>query len=253
MRRPALNPLLDPGRAPRNPWHEVRLRAQLALIVLVPLLFAGVCPGGDSGTNPNGGGNIAISIASGQGDGNGKVAGSGFSCDIVGQLASGTCVKQVAANTQLAVAATPSTGSVFSGWGGACAQATSSTCLITATAAASATAKFDLQPNTLTVAAGGGTGNGTVTGNGINCSISAASQSGTCTVDLPPATNVTLTATPAAGGHTFEGWGGACSGTQATCTTTMAQSRNVTAKFNQPPTFALTVTSGGGTGSGTVT
>ena len=37
----------------------------------------------------------------------------GFSCQAVASLQSGTCVQSVAANTQVAVAATPASGSTF--------------------------------------------------------------------------------------------------------------------------------------------
>jgi hypothetical protein len=44
-------------------------------------------------------------------------------------------------------------------------------------------------------------------------------------------TDVTLTATPAAG-STFQGWSGACSGV-GTCTVDMTQARQVTATFRR--------------------
>jgi uncharacterized repeat protein (TIGR02543 family) len=238
-----IQPRANPARA--------RRRARLA-VALLPLLLAGVCPQTDK---PTGGGNgIVITVASGQGAGNGKISGSGFSCDIVGALSSGTCVKEVDANTQLAIAATAAAGSVFTGWGGACSSAGTGTCLLTASAAVTATARFDLQTFTLTVQSGGGTGNGTVTGSGITCTIVAATQSGTCNASVTPATVIVLTAAPAAGGHVFEGWGGACTGTSTTCSVTMSDAKSVTARFGAPVvTFALTVTSGGGTGNGAVT
>ena len=56
----------------------------------------------------------------------------------------------------------------------------------------------------------------------------------------------------AAGGSTFTGWSGACTGT-GTCTVSMTQARNVVATFNGPaPPVQLIVTKGG-TGTGTVT
>jgi hypothetical protein len=64
-------------------------------------------------------------------------------------------------------------------------------------------------------------------------------------------TQVTLTST-ADTGSTFLGWSGeGCSGT-GTCTVTMTAARNVTAIFTLSSTFSLTVTKAG-TGSGTVT
>ena len=47
---------------------------------------------------------------------------------------------------------------------------------------------------------------------------------------------VTLTATPEPG-SAFTGWGGACSGTAATCSVSMSAARSVTAGFTQVPGF----------------
>lgn len=68
-------------------------------------------------------------------------------------------------------------------------------------------------------------GNGSVTSNtgGIDCGAA-------CSADVPAGTDVTLTATPAAG-HALQGWGGACSGSAGTCTVSMTAARSVTATF----------------------
>nr|WP_242470463.1 hypothetical protein [Thiococcus pfennigii] len=93
----------------------------------------------------------------------------------------------------------------------------------------------------------GGTGLGSIESDiaGIDCGDD-------CGEDYPIDTAVTLTATPEAG-HGFAGWGGDCSGTQATCQLTMATAREVTATFTAPiPDKSLTVTLTGD-GVGTVT
>jgi hypothetical protein len=71
-----------------------------------------------------------------------------------------------------------------------------------------------------------GAGSGTVASNpvGISCGT-------TCSASYNSGASVTLTAT-AASGSTFAGWGGACTGTAATCTTTMTAARSVTATFD---------------------
>src|SRR5205823_1222036 len=88
-----------------------------------------------------------------------------------------------------------------------------------------------------------GAGAGTVTSSppGIDCGA-------TCTASFDAGTEVTLTATPAAG-STFAGWSGDCSGTGA-CTFTMHAAKAVTATFARR-TVPLTV-SRGGAGNGGV-
>jgi uncharacterized repeat protein (TIGR02543 family) len=68
---------------------------------------------------------------------------------------------------------------------------------------------------------------GTVTSNigGINCP-------GTCSAKVPQGSVVVLTATPPAG-LTFLGWTGACSGTEATCSVTIAADTKVQANFSK--------------------
>jgi hypothetical protein len=89
-------------------------------------------------------------------------------------------------------------------------------------------------------------GSGAVTSStgGINCGTA-------CSAVLPAGTSVTLTAAPAPG-QRLQAWGGACSGSAATCTVTMDVARSVSATFAAiaPTTFALDVTV---TGSGAVT
>jgi secreted trypsin-like serine protease len=55
-----------------------------------------------------------------------------------------------------------------------------------------------------------------------------------CSAGFVEGTSVTLTATPA-GGSSFAGWSGACSGSASTCTVTMSAARNVTANFTLIP------------------
>lgn len=90
-------------------------------------------------------------------------------------------------------------------------------------------------------------GFGTVTSapSGINCGT-------TCNASFSSGTSVVLTATPSAG-YEFSGWSGACSST-GSCTVVMDSAKNVTATFTAigppPVTYVLTVDK---SGSGTVT
>ena len=78
-------------------------------------------------------------------------------------------------------------------------------------------------PYTLTVRkSGSASGSVTSADGGINCG-------STCSARFSSGAPVTLTAAPAS---SFTGWGGACSGTSATCTLTMTATKNVSARFN---------------------
>ncbi|ESQ14028.1 MAG: hypothetical protein N838_13090 [Thiohalocapsa sp. PB-PSB1] len=136
------------------------------------------------------------------------------------------CSEDYTAGTSVTLKATPSGGSTFGGWGGAC-SGSSTTCTLTMSAVRSVTARFD--PPTIryrlsVTKSGSGTGTVESSPAGINCGSD-------CSEDYPDGTSVTLTATPL-GGSTFGGWSGACSGSSTTCTLTMSAPRSVTARFN---------------------
>jgi hypothetical protein len=165
---------------------------------------------------------------------------SGISC-------APTCSASFPLNTVVTLTALPATGSVFSGWSGACTGTGS--CVVTMSAARSVAATFVPTPPaafTLTVTKSGA-GSGTVTSSppGIDCGTA-------CAFDFANGQALTLTAT-ASPGSVFSGWSGACTGT-GTCAVTMDAARSVTATFNPapPPMYTLGVTKVG-TGSGLVT
>ena len=99
-----------------------------------------------------------------------------------------------------------------------------------------------------------------LTGNGkgsVSSSPGGISCGSSCSASFILSSRVTLTATPASG-STFGGWGGACSGSSATCTLTILGDRAVTANFDpapEPPTpsNSFTVASTGVRGSSVVT
>jgi YVTN family beta-propeller protein len=175
--------------------------------------------------------------------GNGQVTSSptGINCGPT----STQCALGFAGGTAVTLTATANAGSMFSGWGGGACTGTSP-CIIDLTNDTSVSATFTVIPSFLLTVTEMGTGSGTVTSNasGINCP-------GACSASYQSGTQVTLTASAAAG-SSFSGWsGGGCSGT-STCTVTMNAAESVIASFTMIPSFMLTVTEPG-TGSGTVT
>ena len=91
-----------------------------------------------------------------------------------------------------------------------------------------------------------------VSGSGaVGSSVGGIACPGVCATSLPSGSTVTLTASPSAG-QVFLGWGGACGGTQTSCTLAMDGVRAVTASFGaQAGAGPLTVTLAG-TGAGSV-
>ena len=134
------------------------------------------------------------------------------------------CTAEFAANTVLALTATPAAGQNFAGWTGAC-TGSANLCTTTLDQVRNVGARFEAIVGTsfaLNVAV---SGNGSVVSTpvGIDCG-------SVCNANFAAGTAVTLTAAPAAG-QRFTSWGGACSGTQSTCSLQLTQVRAVQAAF----------------------
>ena len=161
------------------------------------------------------------------------------------------CTLDVATGSTITLVQTPDSGYDFAGWGGPC-SGTGRSCTVEMNSDQTVNASFvtGASSHTLTVSV---TGNGTVAGNGIGCT--SAGGSG-CTATVDANASVTLTAT-AGSGAGFTAWGGACSGSNTSCTFTMTGDKTVTAAFTGTgaggggtTTFPLTVSV---TGTGHVT
>jgi hypothetical protein len=151
---------------------------------------------------------------SGTGTGTVTSAPTGINCG-------STCSTSFSFNADVTLTATAATGSIFTGWSGACTGTGS--CVVTMNAAKTVTANFTVPTFVLTVnKVGGGAGTVTSTPAGINCGA-------TCSFAFKNNTMVTLTAAPGAGAA-FTSWTGACTGSGA-CTVTMSAAQTVTALF----------------------
>ena len=150
-----------------------------------------------------------------------------------------------ASTSAVTLTAKATSGSVFTGWSGAC-SGTSRSCTIPAgTSSANVTAQFDSTEDLTVSVSRQGTGSGTVISSpaGINCD-------STCTASYAAGTQVTLTALPASG-SSFAGWSGACF-SKGSCTVSMDRARSVTATFNVAATNRWVTLSKSGTGTGSV-
>jgi hypothetical protein len=176
--------------------------------------------------------------------GNGTVQ----SGDKVISCSKGSCSAPYVAGTAVMLTAKAGSGSTFTGWTGACAG--TGTCTTTIQGAVLTTATFTANTTT----GGGGGGGGAVGGTGgggggtttasftlsvgisnkgtVTSNIGGISCPGTCSAKVPQGSVVVLTATPPAG-LTFLGWTGACSGTEATCSVTIAADTKVQANFSK--------------------
>ncbi|MFM8943692.1 MAG: InlB B-repeat-containing protein, partial [Actinomycetota bacterium] len=207
-------------------------RTGFAALFVLATLVAGTLAAipASAAANPT----LSVTIASSNG-GSGRVTSSpaAISCP-------GTCSGSFVKGTVFTLTATPSTGSSFANWSGAC-SGSSTTCTITLSATMKVTANFSLNRYALSVAKNG-SGTGTVTSSptGISCGT-------TCSATFFYPTSVTLTAA-AASGSVFTGWSGACTNPSGTCSVTMSQARNVTATFQLIRTLSVTK-SGSGTGA----
>jgi hypothetical protein len=155
--------------------------------------------------------------------------GSGTVTSSPGSINCGTsCSTSVTAGTLVTLTAAPDSGSVFSGWsGGGCSG--TAPCAFSTNSSVTVTATFNPAPETtpppattsysLTLST---SGPGSITCNGASCS-------GT----YPSGATVTLTASPNNKKAKLTEWGGACSGTAATCTLTMNDSKSVSAGFKE--------------------
>ena len=150
------------------------------------------------------------------------------------------CTWSAPMGSTLTVEETPDSGTVFSGWGGACTgtNRACTTYLSSDRFVSAAWVPASGATHLLTVTVVGG---GKVTGGGINCP-------GVCSATVPAGSTVTLTAT-AFDGFTFSGtdagWSGDCSGESSTCSLAMTADHKATATFVPVTSLAVAVVGNG--------
>ena len=158
---------------------------------------------------------------------------SGLSCLLSNLATSGSCTFAYALNTVVTVTQTPTNGSVFLNWLGACTG--SGSCQVPLTSARSVQALYRLAvPGAITINAGSGSGAGNVSSSpgGLACTISNGVKSGICRAIFPVGSTVTLV--PAVNsGSNFTGFSGACSG--MTCVLTVPENGDLTVTANFTP------------------
>jgi len=187
---------------------------------IAALVMAVAGCGGGSGSEKAadaGGGGTQTFVLTTSTSGSGSIASTpaGISCG-------SDCSETIAAGSTVTLTATPTSGALFSGWGGACSGTGS--CSVTLTQDTTVTASFAAVPSNSSALTVSKAGSGTVTSSpaGINCGTD-------CGEAYLTGTTVTLTAS-AASGYTFSGWSGPCSGT-GNCVVTLSQAQIVSANF----------------------
>lgn len=157
------------------------------------------------------------------------------------------CAGSYNAGTVVTLSAKANSGSVFSGWNGACVG--TGTCTVAANGIQNVGATFTVQSTGGGGGGGGATGGGgggggtttnktlTVKANGgkalLTSNVGGINCGKTCSASVAGGTAVTLTAAPEPG-FQFVSWTGACTSNQATCTVTVNATGTATANFIKP-------------------
>lgn len=177
--------------------------------------------------------------------GSGRVSSVGGTQIADCRTASGDCSETVGVGETITLRAYPDAGQDFVGWSGGCTAA-SGDCTLSVTTLTNVVATFAPTPRRLAVSVVGAEGRAQDLAHGIDC---AASGPGTCAVDLPNGTAVSLSALETAA-YRLQGWSGDCTGT-GSCDLAMTAPRSATATF-VPRTFDVRITLSG-SGQGRVT
>ena len=165
-----------------------------------------------------------------------------------------TCAASYVSGTVVTLTATTDPLNYFTGWSGDCTG--TGTCTLTMNGSKNVTATFALRPtHTLTLSVVGWSG--APFGNYVAIYPTApypggdacgAVENAVCIREYAEGTGMTISVNGVAGGWTFTGWSGACTGTGTICTLTMNSDKAVTATFTNTVLLSVSLT-----GSGSVT
>lgn len=213
-----------------------RKLGSVVALALLPLVL---------GVGSAGGRALAVSPVTVQVIGKGTVTSSpaGMSC---GDGAT-TCYVAFSGSGTITLTATPATDWSFDSWTN-CPAPTGNTCEVPIDGSSyEVTANFNGPPTSTSTLSVTHSGSGNVHGGDIDCG--SAPPGSDCTWTVLTGSTLTVHQTPA-DGNVFTGWGGACSGTDVTCTVHLTDDRSVSAAWASTSAVLLTVSV---TGSGTVT
>jgi hypothetical protein len=174
----------------------------------------------------------------GAGGGTGTITSvpAGIDCTSYAGELGGTCSRAFDYGTQVTLNAAASQGSSFAGWEGSGISCPGTgSCSFTVTANQTVVASFDQILTTLTVLIDG---LGAVASQGASPAINCSYTGGVCSAAYPWGTQVTLVASSQNPDFQWESWFGTGTGftctTNATCSVTMDQDREVRAWFSSP-------------------
>jgi hypothetical protein len=188
--------------------------------------------------------------ASAAGDGQGRIVGGGLDCRLTAGAAVGTCSVDVIDGTELLLSAT-TTGMAsrqrFAGWSGACSASAAESCALTVRGADVQVAAGFLDVRALSVVLQGAGGGAVLGLPNADCALVQGATEGACATTLEHGSTVTLAVEPDARSE-FGGWGGACSGSEPTCTVALTAARSVTATFARRRVALTLLATGPGAG-----
>jgi len=192
---------------------------------------------------------LAVQSSGFSGTGTVRSQPAGIDCTMTGSQTSGSCSATFAGDVQVALTATPASGTELAGWAGDCSGTQGALCTVATDRPRTVGVVFRALRVLSITAAGSGTGTVSSDQGNLACVVQGGTTAGSCSGTFIDGAVVTLTAS-ATGPSSFTEWTGDCAGsTGNSCRLTMTASRTATARFDAPIPVSV---SGTGLGSGLV-